>query len=62
MYSIDVEYYRGRAAEERELALRSESQNVAAIHQELARQYQSLVNQAGQRPKLQIVGGDKRAA
>lgn len=35
--SLDVEYYRQRAAAERELANQSDRANVAAIHDELAR-------------------------
>ena len=50
--SSDTEYYRQRAIRERELALKSERQNVAAIHEELARQYQALVDKAKLRPKL----------
>lgn len=43
MTSDDVQYYRGRAVEERAMALRSDRQNVREIHEELARQYESLV-------------------
>ena len=50
----DTEYYRARAIEERELALKSERQDVAAIHEELARQYQALVDIAELRPRLRI--------
>ena len=55
MSSHDTEYFRGRASEEREMALKSANQDVAAIHEELARQYQALVDQAELRPKLKIV-------
>lgn len=54
MSSADTDYYRRRAIEEREMALKSERQNVAAIHEELARQYQALVDEAELRPKLAI--------
>ncbi len=54
MSSNDVDYYRQRATAERRLALSSSQQNVAAIHEELARQYQALVDQAELRPKLRI--------
>ena len=54
MSSSDTEYYRKRAAEERELALKSSNREVAAIHEELARQYQALVGQAELRPTLRI--------
>ena len=52
--SLDVEYFRQRAAAERELASQSERANVAAIHDELARQYEALVNRAELRPTLRI--------
>ena len=52
--SLDVEYYRQRAAAERELANQSDRANVAAIHDELARQYEALVNRAELRPTLRI--------
>lgn len=54
MPSNDADYYRERASAERRLFLSSSQQNVAAIHEELARQYQALVDQAGLRPKLRI--------
>jgi len=57
MSSADTEYYRARAAEEREMALKTERRDVAAIHEELARQYQALVDQAELRPKLGIRTG-----
>ena len=55
MPANDTEYYRARAIEERELALKAERQDVAAIHEELARQYQALVDKAELRPTLRIV-------
>ena len=55
MQSHDVEYYRARAATERELAQASENADVAAIHEELAIQYEALVQQAELRPTLRIV-------
>jgi hypothetical protein len=54
MSSTDVDYYRQRANDERRLALAASQQNVAAIHEELARQYQALVDQVGLRPKLRM--------
>ena len=54
MSSNDTDYYRQRATAERRLALAASQQNVAAIHEELARQYQALVDQAALRPKLRI--------
>ena len=50
----DVEYYRQRASAERRMALEARRQDVAAIHEELARQYQALVDEAGLRPKLSL--------
>lgn len=54
MSSHDIEYYRQRAVDERAMALKSERRNVAPIHEELARQYQALVEQAELRPTLHI--------
>ena len=54
MSSNDVDYYRKRANDERRSALAASQQNVAAIHEELAKQYQALVDQAELRPKLRI--------
>lgn len=50
----DVEYYRERVATELRMALAAERQDVAAIHQELARQYQALVEQVELRPTMRI--------
>ena len=52
MTSADVEYYRRRAREERERAKQASQAKVAAIHEELARQYDALVEHAELRPKL----------
>ena len=52
MPSSDVEYYRQRASAERELARDAERADVAAIHEELARQHEALVNRADLRPTL----------
>ena len=54
MSADDTEYYRQRAADERAAALKAENQNVALIHQELARQYQALVDRAELRPALRM--------
>ena len=40
MSSLDVDYYRQRASAEREMANDAGQANVAAIHAELARQYE----------------------
>ena len=53
MPSNDANYYRQRAIKEQEMALESDRKNVAAIHEELAKQYQALVDQAELRPKLE---------
>ena len=54
MSSNDTEYYRQRAVDERAMALQSERYDVAVIHEELARQYQALVDRAELRPTLGI--------
>ena len=54
MSQKDVDYYRGRAAEEREMALAADRQDVAAIHLELASLYDALVDVRAMRPKLHI--------
>ena len=50
MSAEDTRYYRERAIAERAMALASERQQVRAIHEELARQYEALVDQAELRP------------
>jgi hypothetical protein len=62
MSSNHIEYYRRRAIAERELALKSERRNVAQIHEELARQYQALVDNAKLRPKLWIMASERQSA
>ena len=57
MPSSDVEYYRQRAGAERELARDAKRADVAAIHEELARQYEALVNRADLRPTLRVAFG-----
>jgi hypothetical protein len=52
MFLNDTEYYRRRAVDERSMALKSDRRDVAAIHEELARQYQALVDQAELRPMV----------
>jgi hypothetical protein len=60
MSSDEVGYYRQRAIEERELALLSAQQHVAAIHLELARRCQALVDTAEWRRKFRIVDGNRQ--
>jgi hypothetical protein len=55
MQPKDVVYYRARALAERRLAQASENAEVAAIHEELAIQYEALVEQADLRPTLHII-------
>ena len=43
MLPSDSEYYRRRAAAERKLAQESTSPDIAAIHEEMAREYEELV-------------------
>ena len=62
MSANDTDYYRQRAVEERALALMSENYNVALIHEELARQYQALVDRAELRPTLGIAFGQRLSA
>lgn len=54
MSSNDIDYYRQRAVDERALALKSDRSDVAAIHEELARQYQALVDQEELRPAIRF--------
>ncbi len=54
MSDHDTRYYQERAIAERTLALASERQDVREIHEELARQYDALVEQAQLRPTLRI--------
>ena len=56
MSAKDVEYYRQRAAAEMQLASAAERADVAFIHEELARQYQALIEQKELRPIPHIVG------
>ena len=51
MSKIDVDYYRRRATQEREKALAADRRDVAAIHLELARLYDALVDVPAIRPK-----------
>lgn len=60
MSTKDVEYYRQRAETELQLAAASERADVAFIHEELARQYQALIDQKELRPLPHIVGGMPR--
>jgi predicted glycoside hydrolase/deacetylase ChbG (UPF0249 family) len=62
MNLADTEYYRRRVVAELALALKSDQQDVAAIHQELARQYQALVDQVELRPTLRIVTAPRKSA
>ena len=54
MPTQDTRYYRERVAKERAMALASERQDVREIHEELARQYEALIDQAELRPTLRI--------
>ena len=58
----DTEYFRQRAERERALARSSARANVAAIHEELARQYEALVDQAELRPNLRLAVSDRISA
>lgn len=52
----DTDYYRRRAANERLMATAAIGVEVAAIHEELARQYQALADQDELRPPLGPLG------
>jgi hypothetical protein len=43
MSSSDLAYYRGRVEDERERAKAAADANIAEIHEELARQYEKLI-------------------
>jgi hypothetical protein len=62
MSADDTEYYRQRAADERAIALKAERYEVAVIHEELARQYQALVDRAELRPTLSIAFPERVSA
>lgn len=57
----DIDYYRARAIAEREHALAADRQDVAAIHLELARLYDALVNEPAIRPRLHIATPKSRS-
>lgn len=54
MSSADKRYYRERADKERAMALAAERREVREIHEELARQYDALVERVELRPTLSI--------
>jgi hypothetical protein len=56
MSSENISYYRQRAETERAHAKSSERANVAAIHEELARLYDALVEHQELRPPLRLAG------
>ena len=62
MSSQDLEYFRTRAATERALASTAERADVAAIHEELARQYEALVENEALRPPLSLAEPFRRYA
>ena len=62
MFLNDIDYYRRRAANEQAMAQKAERQNVAAIHHELARQYQALVDRAEVRPESGLRAPDRLSA
>lgn len=53
----DASYYRQRAVDHRAMALAADRRNVREIHEELARQYDALVEQARAGKKLDDSGG-----
>ena len=46
----DIDYYSRRASDEWKRAAEAERKDVAAIHEELARQYEALIEHADLRP------------
>ena len=54
MSAIDVAYYQKRAEVERALAASSPNDEVAALHEELAGQYEALVREPGLRSSFRI--------
>ncbi len=50
----DTSYYRQRAVTERAMALSADRHDVREIHEELARQYEALVNQTELRTGLPL--------
>ena len=58
MQTEDVEYYRARSIAHRGLAQEASRSDVAAIHNELATQYDAMVNAVveGEKPELRLVG------
>lgn len=56
MIPEDTNYYRARAAQERQVASIADKQYVAEIHLELARQYDALAEVPELRPKLRMFG------
>ena len=52
---MDIEYYQVRAAAERAMASATTRKNVAAIHEELALLYESLVEKAECLPPLAVM-------
>ena len=55
MSPTDLEYYRCRASTERALAKTSERAKVSAIHEELARQCEALLQHAELRPPSNVL-------
>lgn len=53
----DSQYYRERADSERALALTAAAENVAEIHEELARLYEALATQPELRSELPLAYG-----
>jgi len=54
MLQSDKEYYRRRAATERERARDAANRDIAVIHEELARSYEGMVQHPEVRPILSV--------
>jgi hypothetical protein len=60
MSSEDLDYYRKRAAVERERAKSSSRSDIAEIHEELARLYDALIEHEVLRPTHRVAGSNLR--
>jgi hypothetical protein len=52
--TLDADYFRARAIEERDRATKATSQNIADIHGELAMKYEALARQADLHPTMWV--------
>ena len=62
MSNDSIPYFRERATAERALAINANRPDVAAIHDEMARQYQALVDNRVGKPALRIAKDRSRVS